>query len=159
MRRAPAAAPGVGLEALGGRWRLDGPARLGYDAGMATRILVVDDSLVVARQLEGILRDDARFEIAGHAKNGAEALTVYASERPDIVFMDIVMPVMDGLQALRALLGVDAGARIIMVSSVGGVGEKASEALRLGACAVVSKPIDRDEIIRTLDRVLEEGEG
>jgi two-component system chemotaxis response regulator CheY len=121
---------------------------------VATRILVVDDSLVVARQLEHILRDDDRYEVVGRAENGAEALTVYANELPDVVFMDIVMPVMDGLQALRALLGVDAGARVVMVSSVGGVGDKASEALRLGARAVVSKPIDRDEILRTLERVV-----
>jgi len=121
---------------------------------VGTRILVVDDSLVVARQLERILREDGRYEVVGRAENGAEALAAYAKHEPDIVFMDIVMPVMDGLQALRALLGVDPGARVVMVSSVGGVGDKASEALRLGAFAVVSKPIDRDEILRTLERVV-----
>lgn len=121
---------------------------------MATRILVVDDSLVVARQLERILGDDDRFEIVGRAENGAEALAAYGRLLPDVVFMDIVMPVMDGLQALRAILGVDANAQVVMVSSVGGAGDKAAEALRMGACAVVAKPIDPDEIKGTLDTVL-----
>ncbi len=121
---------------------------------MATRILVVDDSLVVARQLEHILGVDDRFEIVGRAENGAEALAAYGRLLPDVVFMDIVMPVMDGLQALRAILGVDAAARVVMVSSVGGAGDKAAEALRMGARAVVAKPIDPDEIKRTLETVL-----
>jgi len=125
---------------------------------LATRILVVDDSLVVARQLERILSEDDRFEIVGRAENGAEALAAYANHAPDIVFMDIVMPVMDGLQALRALLGVDRSAKVVMVSSVGGVGDKAAEALRMGACAVVAKPIDSDEIMRTLEAVLAQGQ-
>ena len=123
---------------------------------MAARILVVDDSLVVGRQLEGILGADDRFEVVGIAKNGAEALSKYNQVHPDLVMMDIVMPLMDGLQALRALLAVDPTARIVMVSSVGSVGEKATEALRMGATAVIAKPFDPDELLLTLERALAE---
>ncbi|RMG19447.1 MAG: response regulator [Deltaproteobacteria bacterium] len=121
---------------------------------MAARILVVDDSAAVARQIERIGAESKRFEVVAHAKNGAEAVRLYAAERPDLVLMDIVMPVMDGLQALRAILGLDARARVVMLSSVGGVGEKASEALRLGAREVVSKPFNFDDIVAAVDRVL-----
>jgi two-component system chemotaxis response regulator CheY len=121
---------------------------------MSPRVLVVDDSLAVGRQLDRILADAGRFTLEPQARNGAEAVKAYASGRPDVVLMDIVMPVMDGLQALRAILGMDARARVVMISSVGGVGEKVAEALRLGALAVVSKPFEAGEVLATLDRVL-----
>ena len=124
---------------------------------MAIRILVVDDSRVVARQLEHLFAGEDSLEIVGWAENGAEALAVYAEERPDVVLMDIVMPTMDGLQALRAILAMDGEARVVMLSSVGGTADKASEALRMGARAVVPKPIDRDEILAALAAVAGRG--
>lgn len=125
---------------------------------MTAKVLVVDDSVAVGRQLERILSSAVdRFEIVGIAKNGAEAVKLFAIHSPDVVLMDIVMPIMDGLQALRAILSRDANARVVMVSSVGGVGQKVTEALKLGARAVVSKPFEEDELLVTLDRVLAEG--
>lgn len=121
---------------------------------MAARVLLVDDSLAVGRQIERILGEADRYEIIGQAKNGAEAVKLYATEQPDLVLMDIVMPIMDGLTALRTILGIAPKARVIMVSSVGGVGEKVAEALRLGAKAVVSKPFEPDDVLTTLDRVM-----
>lgn len=121
---------------------------------MPARVLLVDDSLAVGRQLQRILGESDRYEVVAQAMNGAEAVRLYAAERPDLVLMDIVMPVMDGLQSLRALLGVDRGARVVMVSSVAGVGEKAAEALRNGALAVISKPFEPEVVLATLDRAL-----
>jgi len=123
---------------------------------MAARVLVVDDSLAAGRQLERILSEDADHEVIGQVKNGAEAVKRYAADRPDLVVMDIVMPVMDGLSALRAILATDPDAKVVMISSVGGVGEKVAEALRLGARAVVSKPFEPDDVLATIDRVLSE---
>lgn len=123
---------------------------------MASRVLLVDDSVAVGRQLERILAEDERYEVAGHALNGAEAVKLFASEKPDLVILDIVMPVMDGLQALRTILGLDKAARVVMISSVGGVGEKAAEALRMGARAVISKPFEPDEVLSTFERILAE---
>ncbi len=123
---------------------------------MGSRVLLVDDSLAVGRQLERILAEDARYEVVGHARNGAEAVKLFAAERPDLIVMDIVMPVMDGLQALRTILGMEKTAKVVMISSVGGVGEKASEALRMGAKAVVSKPFEGSEVLSTFERILAE---
>ena len=123
---------------------------------MGVRILLVDDSSAVGHQLARIARESGRFEIVAHARNGAEAVKLYATSRPDVVLMDIVMPVMDGLQALRAILGLDAMAKVVMLSSVGGVGEKASEALRLGAREVLSKPFLAEDVLAAIDRVTQE---
>lgn len=123
---------------------------------MGSRVLLVDDSVAVGRQLERILAEDCRYEVVGFAKNGAEAVKLFAAESPDLIVMDIVMPVMDGLQALRTILGMDKAARVVMISSVGGVGEKAAEALRMGAKAVVSKPFEEDEVLSTFERILAE---
>ena len=120
------------------------------------RILVVDDSLAAGRQLERLLVEQGSHDVVHHARNGAEAVKQFVADAPDLVMMDIVMPVMDGLQALRAILGREPGARVIMVSSVGGVGEKVNEALRLGARAVVSKPFEADDVLATVERVLAE---
>jgi two-component system, chemotaxis family, chemotaxis protein CheY len=123
---------------------------------MGSRVLLVDDSVAVGRQLERILAEDERFDVVGQARNGAEAVKLFVAERPDLVVMDIVMPIMDGLQALRTILGMDKKARVVMISSVGGVGEKAAEALRMGARAVVSKPFEAEEVLSTFDRILAE---
>ncbi len=122
------------------------------------RILVVDDSLAAGKQLERLLVEQGAHEVVCQARNGAEALKCFVEHAPELVMLDIVMPVMDGLQALRAILGRDPSAKVIMVSSVGGVGEKVGEALRLGARAVVSKPFEADDVLATVERVLAEGE-
>jgi two-component system chemotaxis response regulator CheY len=92
--------------------------------------------------------------VVGHAKNGAEAIKLYGQTQPDIVMMDLVMPVMDGLQALRALRNIDAAARVIVLSSIGGVEAKATEALRFGAAAVVIKPIEADKVRQAIERAM-----
>lgn len=114
------------------------------------RILIVDDSLAVARQMETLLTGSGEFTVAGHAKNGAEALKLYMVERHDIVCMDMNMPEMDGITALRSIMAIDPGARVVMVSSLGGVGEKFNDAIRLGARAVISKPFTQEQLLQTL---------
>ena len=110
------------------------------------KVLLVDDSLAVARQLQGIVDSTDGFEVVGHAKNGIEAIKMFMSLRPDLTFMDIVMPEMDGLQAIRSIKNLDRDARILVVSSAGGVSEKVTEALRFGAMTVVPKPFDPEKI-------------
>ena len=124
---------------------------------MATRILVVDDSVVAGQQIAGVLNGTADYEVVGHAKNGAEGMKLYSQLRPDVVLLDLVMPVMDGLQALRALRAMDAGARVIVLSSLGGVESKASEAMRLGALAVVVKPIEAENVRGAIERAMGRG--
>ncbi len=115
------------------------------------RVLLVDDSAAIAHQLTQIVEGSGRYTVAGHAKNGAEGIKLAAELSPEIVLLDLVMPVMDGLQTLRLLRQRHPEMRVFVVSSVGGVAEKASEALKLGARGVLSKPFEAETILRTLD--------
>jgi len=110
------------------------------------KVLLVDDSLAIARQLQRIVEDTEGFEVVGHAKNGIEGIKLFMSLRPDLTFMDIVMPEMDGLQAIRSIKNLDKDARILVISSAGGVSEKVTEALRFGAMSVVPKPFDPEKV-------------
>lgn len=118
-------------------------------------VLVVDDSQALARQLENILAEMDGFEVEGVASNGAQAIKMYKTLNPDVVLMDIVMPMMDGLQSLRTILKLDPSAKVVMISSLGGVGSKVEEALRLGAQNVISKPFDKEQIYSVLKRIFE----
>ena len=124
---------------------------------MGTRTLVLDDSLVVVEQLTALLRADGRFDVVGCARDGAEALSMVAHEQPQLVVLDMIMPNMDGIQALRAIRKMDASVVVVVLSTVGGAPERAAEALRVGAAAVVSKPYDPQELINVLARATEEG--
>ncbi|MGD0885821.1 MAG: response regulator [Thermodesulfovibrionales bacterium] len=117
------------------------------------KVLIVDDSLAIAHQLRKIVDDSEEFEVVGHAKNGIEGVKLYASLRPDIVCMDLVMPEMDGLQAIRALIGIDKNAKILVISSAAGVGEKAIEALKFGAKNIITKPFEPATIVEILKKL------
>jgi two-component system, chemotaxis family, chemotaxis protein CheY len=110
------------------------------------KVLLVDDSKTTAKQLSQIIEKIPGYEIVDIAVNGAEAVKLYHKHNPDIVCMDIVMPVMDGLQALQSILQRDSAAKVIVISSLGGVGDKVVEAIRLGAKSVISKPFTPEQI-------------
>lgn len=114
------------------------------------RVLIVDDSISVARQLEKIIAGAGEFEVVGHAKNGAEAIKMHQTQKPEIVCMDMNMPVMDGLTALRTLVAIDRQVKVVMVTSLGGVGDKFTEAMKLGARNVISKPFEPERVIEIL---------
>ena len=111
------------------------------------RVLIVDDSALVAKQLAAIVEGSGVFEVVGRAQNGIEGIKQFNLLKPDLVLMDLVMPEMDGLQAIRAITSMDKDACIVVISSAGGVGEKVVEALRFGAKSVISKPFDPDKVI------------
>jgi two-component system chemotaxis response regulator CheY len=67
--------------------------------------------------------------------------------------MDLVMPEMDGLQAIRSIMGIDKNARILVISSAGGVGEKVVEALRFGAKNVLTKPFEAETVVSILEKL------
>jgi len=114
------------------------------------KVLVVDDSLSAIRQLEKIINDSDDFICIGQARNGAEAIKMNHTENPDIICMDMNMPGMDGLTALRSLAILDKQVQVVMVTSLGGVGDKFTEAIKLGAKNVISKPFDTDNVLRIL---------
>jgi len=117
------------------------------------KILLVDDSMTSLDLLEKVFVGKDDFEIIGRARNGAEAVKLYQTHQPDLVFMDIIMPIMDGIQALRMIMQLNKEARVFMVSSVGGVGEKAAEVLRLGARGIIAKPFESEEIFKMMEAV------
>ena len=107
-------------------------------------VLLVDDSRTVLAQLERILNEIDDVSIIGMARNGASAIRMATESRPDLVLMDIVMPGLDGLSALRTIKSMHPEMEVAMVSSVSGDAQKAEEAFRLGACQVLRKPFDAE---------------
>ena len=116
------------------------------------KVLIVDDSIAVSRQLEKIVNSGEEFEVVAQGRNGAEAIKLCQQHQPDILCMDMNMPVMDGLTALRSLMQLMPGLTVIMVTSLGGVGDKYTEAIRLGAKDVISKPFEKDTVLEMLRR-------
>ena len=107
-------------------------------------VLLVDDSRTVLAQIENVVEANEAVEVIGTARNGAEAVKQVSQLRPDLVIMDIVMPDIDGLAALRLIQTSYPETRVAMLSSVGAMASKAEDAFRLGAIQVLSKPIDED---------------
>lgn len=115
------------------------------------RVLIVDDSIAVARQLQKILTDSGSFQVVGHALNGVEAIKMHQEHKPDLICMDMNMPGMDGLTALRSLMALDPSTKVIMVTSLGGVSDKFTEAMKLGARNVITKPFEAANVIKALN--------
>jgi two-component system chemotaxis response regulator CheB len=117
--------------------------------GKKLTVLLVDDSRTVLSQIEKAVEAIEEAEIIGTASNGAEAIQKASELKPDLVIMDIVMPEIDGLAALRILQTKQPEIRVAVLSSVGGMASKAEEAFRLGAVQVLGKPVD-DETLGAL---------
>ena len=111
-------------------------------------VLIVDDSRTSRRILKDIL-DRAGYNIVGEAINGKEAVDMYDKLRPDIVTMDITMPEMDGIEALRIIKKEHPEAVIVMVTAAGQK-DKMMEAVKLGAVEFVSKPFIEDTVLEAL---------
>lgn len=118
-------------------------------------ILLVDDSRIVLAELARLLSDIDDIAIVGLANDGAAAIRIANESMPDLVLMDIVMPGLDGLSALRTIKSMHPEIQIAMVSSVGGDLAKAEEAFKLGAFQVVGKPFDADVIESLIESVRE----
>jgi len=109
-------------------------------------VVVVDDSATARAQFTELAGQCQGVEIVGTASDGAEAVLVVAKAKPDLVVMDVVMPNLDGLAALRILRTRVPSSRIAMASSLGGSPGRAEEAFRLGAVQVISKPFDMNQL-------------
>lgn len=119
---------------------------------MARKVLICDDAIFMRTMIADILRK-AGFEIAGEASTGREAVLKYRELRPDLVTMDIVMPEMGGIEAVREILREDPAARILMCSAMG---QQALvvEAIQLGAREYVVKPFQPSRVLEAVQRVL-----
>ena len=80
------------------------------------RVLIVDDALIMRKRIKEIA-EEAGWQVAGEAKDGEEAVAMYQREKPDLVTLDIVMPKMNGVAALKQMIHDDPQARVVMVSA------------------------------------------
>lgn len=116
------------------------------------RILIVDDSRTSRRILREIL-EEAGHEIIGEAVNGDEGYIKYKELRPDVVTMDITMPVTDGIQALQLIRHLDKEAHVVMVTAAGQK-EKMMQAIKAGAEEFITKPFELEEVVGVIGRIL-----
>ena len=117
-------------------------------------VLIVDDSRTSRRILKDIL-ERAGYKIAGEAITGNEGVDLYEKLQPDIVTMDITMPEMDGIEALKRIKEAHPEAMVIMVTAAGQK-EKMMEAVKLGAVEFVSKPFVEETVLEALEHVVSE---
>ena len=115
------------------------------------KVMVVDDAAFMRLRACKVLQDNGHDVI--QAENGAEAVKQYAEHRPDAVLMDITMPEMDGLAALKEIRRMDPNARVAMVTAMG---QQAivMEALKAGARDFVLKPFQPDRVLNALQKLL-----
>lgn len=102
------------------------------------KILICDDTAFMRKTLSTILKE-GKHEVVGEASDGREAIELFEKTTPDLVIMDITMPFMDGLQALKEILFIDPNAKVIMCSALGNQ-KNVIEAIRSGAKDFIIKP-------------------
>lgn len=112
---------------------------------MSNKLLIVDDALIMRMRIREIAVL-AGWEIVGEAANGSQAVELFRSLKPDLVTMDIVMPQMDGVEALRTIIQEDPHARVCMVSAVNQK-EKLTECIKLGAIDFIVKPFEKTQLM------------
>lgn len=119
---------------------------------MAKNILVVDDAAFMRMMIKDILTKNG-YNVAGEAENGAKALEKYNELKPDLVLMDITMPEVDGIQALKNIKAADPNAKIIMCSAMG---QQAMviEAIQNGAKDFIVKPFQPDRVLEAVQKVV-----
>ncbi len=115
------------------------------------RVLIVDDTVFMRYNLTNIFKDIG-CDVVGEATNGLEGVELYKKVKPDLVTMDITMPLMDGLQALKAIKQHDPDARVVMVSTMG-QREFVLEAIKSGAAGFILKPFHPDKIKNMIERM------
>ncbi len=119
---------------------------------MGKKILVVDDAAFMRLMIKDVLTKNGYTEIE-EAGDGEIAVNAYQSGRHDLVILDITMPNMDGIEALKRIKGMDGGARVVMCSAMGQE-SMVVDAIKLGALDFIVKPFKPDRIIQTVKNIL-----
>ncbi len=115
------------------------------------RVLIVDDAAFMRMSIKNML-SNYEFEIVGEAENGLMAIEKYKELQPDIVTLDITMPEMDGLQALRIIKKLDPSASVVMVSALGQEA-RMKEAIIYGAKGFIVKPFKEEILVAALSKL------
>ena len=119
---------------------------------MAKNILICDDAAFMRMMIKDILTKNG-YNVAGEAENGMKAVEKYKEVSPDLVLMDITMPEMDGIQALKEIRKTDAGAKVIMCSAMG---QQAMviESIQAGAKDFIVKPFQAERVLEAVKKVV-----
>lgn len=112
---------------------------------MNSKLLIVDDALIMRMRIREIAIQTG-WEVIGEAENGIHAIELFLNLKPDLVTMDIVMPKMDGVEALRIIREKDPQARVCMVSALNQK-DKLAECIKLGAIDFIVKPFEKTRLI------------
>lgn len=119
---------------------------------MAKRILVTDDALFMRVTLKNILTRNG-YEVVGEASNGVEAVRMYTQLKPDLVTMDITMPQMDGICALKEIRAQDPEAMVVMCTAMGQK-NMVVEAIQAGAKDFIVKPFQPERVLEAIGKLL-----
>ncbi len=122
---------------------------------MASNILVVDDATFARLLIKKIIKDVGMSEIVYEASNGYDAIKLSKEYQPIIIFLDITMPGLDGIEALPEILKESPDSKVIMCSSVGQYGAVV-QAFKLGAFDFIVKPLEKDRVIKAIQRATKE---
>ena len=117
-------------------------------------VMLCDDSPLIRKKLAEML---SRIGITNiiNAEDGEQAVDIYKEKKPDLVFMDIVMPRKTGIEALREIRGFDSEARVVMASTVGTQGNLIA-AIKEGAFEFLQKPVKEEDVLKIINRMLKE---
>lgn len=115
-------------------------------------IVIVDDSALIRTALRDLAEGEG-YTVVAEAANGKEAFEAYSEYRPDLITLDITMPVMDGVEALEKIMTAYPDAKVIMITAAGQQ-QKVIKALRIGAARFIMKPFHRDEVLKALLEVI-----
>ena len=119
---------------------------------MAKNILIVDDAAFMRMMIKDILTKNG-YNVAGEAENGAKAFEKYNEVKPDLVLMDITMPEVDGIQALKNIKAADPNAKVIMCSAMGRQA-MVIESIQAGAKDFIVKPFQPDRVLEAVKKVV-----
>ena len=121
--------------------------------GKTKKMLLCDDSMLIRMQLKDFISScNYAFDMI-EAKDGEEAYELYMKEKPDLVFLDVVMPKMDGIACLRKIREFDSEAKVVMLTSVG-TKEIVKDALQAGAADFMQKPWKKEVLIEVIDKLV-----
>jgi two-component system chemotaxis response regulator CheY len=116
------------------------------------KVLIIDDAVFMRMTIKMMLEKNG-YEVVGEAENGEVGVNLYKNLSPDIVTLDITMPVMDGLAALKEIRNIDSKAKVIMVSAMGQE-LMVKEAILNGAKTFLVKPFKEDVFVQTLNKII-----
>lgn len=119
---------------------------------MAKKVLVCDDSAFMRMMIKDILTK-TDHDLAGEAENGRKAIEKYRELSPDLVLMDITMPEMDGIEALKEIMRIDPGAKVLLMGPQAQQ-SMADEAVHMGAKGFIVKPVQEKEVVEALKKVI-----